>query len=186
MSTPTPHSQVAKRYALALYQQAQVCQCVDEIKGDMVALLTAFNQVHPEALSLLVADLRQHPDMAWQWLSETLLANAHDLTQRLVALLIDAHRLTLLTEVADAYLKQWDAEHRIASVAVTTAVPVEEAWLEGLAQQLCQRYQWRDVHMATHLNPSLLAGFQLQMGDIRFDASLAGRLAALRQQLSFA
>jgi F-type H+-transporting ATPase subunit delta len=119
-------------------------------------------------------------------LHETLLANAHELTQRLVSLLIAAHRLPLLAEVAEAYLKQWDAEHRVATVAVTTAVPVDEAWLQGLAQQLCQRYEWRNVHMATHLNPALLAGFQLQMGDVRFDASLAGRLTALRQQLSFA
>jgi F-type H+-transporting ATPase subunit delta len=177
---------VAKRYALALFQQAQAWHCVDETKADMVALLETLSQTQPEALTVLAAELRQHPEPARQWLHGTLLASAHELTHRLVSLLIAAYRLPLLTEVAQAYLAQWDAEHRVATVAVTTAVEVDDAWLQGLKQQLCQRYQWSNVHMATHLNPALLAGFQLQLGDVRFDASLAGRLAALRQQLSFA
>lgn len=76
------------------------------------------------------------------------------------------------------------AERRGRSVArVTSAAPLTAAQEQRLVESLSNIYR-RPVSVQVELNPDLLGGLVIKVGDEVIDGSVATRLAAARQQLS--
>jgi len=65
---------------------------------------------------------------------------------------------------------------------VTTAIPLSEAEREKLAEDLSTQLG-KDVRLVAQVDPSILGGLLLQVGDRLTDASVAGRLDQLRRKV---
>lgn len=70
----------------------------------------------------------------------------------------------------------------VLEVELVTAVPLEAADVDRLRQELERRLQ-RPVQLHVHVDPELLGGAVLRIGDEVFDASVRTQLTALRRQL---
>jgi F-type H+-transporting ATPase subunit delta len=76
------------------------------------------------------------------------------------------------------------AEQRGFEIAtVTTAAPLTAAQLDRLVQGLEAQYG-RALRVNTIVDPSLLGGVRIQIGDDVIDGSVASRLSSLRQKLA--
>ncbi|TMD52902.1 MAG: F0F1 ATP synthase subunit delta [Chloroflexi bacterium] len=101
----------------------------------------------------------------------------------LARLLVGAGRLDQIEGVIEEYERLADeAAGRVQATAVT-AVPLEERDAERLRTELTRR-MGRDVRLATSVDPAIVGGLVLRVGDHVIDSSVATRLRQLRRQLA--
>jgi F-type H+-transporting ATPase subunit delta len=105
------------------------------------------------------------------------------LLQRLLQLLAASERLELLPEVARAYIELWNAHRGVVTAEVITAVALDAEQEKRLAEALGRAAGGRSVELQAELDPSLLGGVLVKMEGRVYDASVRGRIRALRQHL---
>ena len=110
-------------------------------------------------------------------------ADADALVRNLLNVLLQRGDLSLLPEVATALR---DRLRQVAAgpvtVEVTTAQPLPADQRTVLEERLAQEYG-RDLAYAYHVDPAILGGVIVRVGDKLMDSSVASRLAAMRQAL---
>lgn len=94
-------------------------------------------------------------------------------------------RLAALPEVAYAFRRLLDARRGRQPVEVVVAAPLDEAALETLRQRL-ERRLGHPVAPVVRVDPRILGGVVIRVGDRRWDGSLRRRLQELRRRLSAA
>lgn len=100
-------------------------------------------------------------------------------------LLVEARVTGALPEIREEYDRLDDeAAGRVRAVA-TTAVPLTGDDRERLVADLARRFR-QEVRLETRVDPSILGGLVLQVGDRLIDASVRTRLQQLRRQLASA
>jgi F-type H+-transporting ATPase subunit delta len=100
-------------------------------------------------------------------------------------LLIEARATAALGDIRDEFDRLDDeATGRVRALA-TTAVPLSHEDRDRLVSSLGRRLQ-KDVRLSTRIDPSILGGLVLQVGDRVIDASIQTRLQQLRRQLATA
>lgn len=128
------------------------------------------------------------PAIALQARSEAvsdLLARAHPATAAVVQMLLSADRIRHIGEIADAAVRI-NAESRGASVAtVRSAKPLSDTQRDQLAQALAAK-AGGPVEMKVVIDPELVGGVVVQLGDSIIDGSVAKRLTDLRASLASA
>lgn len=113
---------------------------------------------------------------------EALLQRAHPATGAAVQMLLSADRIRHIGEVADAAATM-SAESRGASLAtVRTAKPLSDGQLSQLRQALSAR-AGQPVEVKTVVDPDLLGGIVVQLGDTVIDGSISRQLTELRSAL---
>jgi len=96
--------------------------------------------------------------------------------------LIDKRRYDILPEVPECYKELVDSHRGIVSVQVRSAVPLTEEEKERLSEVLARSLR-KQVRLETNVDPSLIGGVMLRIGDRLLDGSVKGQLNLLRQRL---
>ena len=104
------------------------------------------------------------------------------LVLNLVRLLDQRGRLTLLPAIAAEFTRLLDAMRGVVAATVTSAAPLEKAEVAAIGARL-ESMTGQTVKLATAVDPSLIGGLTVQVGDRMIDASVRGRLERLRDQL---
>jgi F-type H+-transporting ATPase subunit delta len=97
-------------------------------------------------------------------------------------LLLSRGRIDLLSRVADEYQRLLDRHREISPAVVTSAAPLtddEIATIHARAEDMAGT----TVRLTTDVDPGLLGGLTIQVGDRFLDASIRGRLERLRRDL---
>jgi F-type H+-transporting ATPase subunit delta len=102
---------------------------------------------------------------------------------RFLQAVIQHRRQMLLPEIARAYRDVLDAVEGRVRADVTLARPEDEAGQARLAAQLARIVGGREVVPTVHVNPAILAGVIVRIGDTVIDASARSQLARLRRHL---
>ena len=114
---------------------------------------------------------------------ETEVPNLRSQTRNLLALLLHRDRLELLPDIASAFHELLNRARGIATAHVTTAVPLDDAARGQLGARL-SRYVGQRVEMETTVDPDIIGGVVVRIGDLLLDGSVRGRLEALRRRLA--
>lgn len=110
---------------------------------------------------------------------------AGDLTleqQNFVTVLADNERLALLPEIETLFAAHKDAFEGAREAVVSSAFPIDDATLARLVTDLEARFQVK-VKAQVVLDPDLIGGVRIALGDEVIDASVRGKLAALASAL---
>jgi len=91
-------------------------------------------------------------------------------------------RMPLLRHVGAAYRDLLDQRHKRLRVRVRSAVPLDESHTETLKQEIAKATGLEPV-IAARVDPELLGGMIVQIGDQVFDSSVRTRIDAIRNQL---
>lgn len=99
-----------------------------------------------------------------------------------VRVLVDAHRIELLPEIAELFEAfRADAEG-VAKATIESAQPLSDAQVAELAEAMARRLGKR-VDATASVNPALIGGARIAVGDTVIDGSVRGKLAHMRQSL---
>lgn len=91
--------------------------------------------------------------------------------------------LDLVTQVAKQYKEYLDAEDKTVSVAVTTAVPLDDDLREKVRAK-AEADLNAPVYLVERVDPSIIGGIILEARGKRYDASVRAQLANIRKTLS--
>jgi F-type H+-transporting ATPase subunit delta len=98
-------------------------------------------------------------------------------------LLIENHRMPVIYRIRREYDRLWERENRLLPVVLTSAVALDEETTESLSRQIGER-TGRKVTLTTHVEPDILGGIVVQVGNSILDASIRNRLEQLRTQVA--
>jgi F-type H+-transporting ATPase subunit delta len=113
---------------------------------------------------------------------DDLVSGSDDLLRNFLRLTAEKGRIGQIEEIAREFDRLMAREERRLDVELTTARELSDAEARDLLQQI-QQASGRKIEATRRVDPNLIAGFVLQAGSMRVDASVRGRLEGLRQEL---
>ncbi|HUZ30133.1 MAG TPA: ATP synthase F1 subunit delta [Solirubrobacteraceae bacterium] len=99
--------------------------------------------------------------------------------------LIERHRMPVIFRARTQFHALWEDERKLLDVDVTTAVEMDEAAVQSIGQRV-QQQTGRTVELSSQVDPDILGGIVLRVGNLILDASIRHRLEQLRKQVAAA
>jgi F-type H+-transporting ATPase subunit delta len=97
--------------------------------------------------------------------------------------LLERHRMPVIFRIRDQYERLWDEENRLLPVEVTSAVDLDEATVKSIGERIGEQTGQR-VELTSKVDPSILGGIVLRVGNSILDASIKHRLDQLRKHVA--
>jgi ATP synthase F1 delta subunit len=113
----------------------------------------------------------------------TLLEGADEILLNFLSLLIENHRMPVIFRIRHEYERLWDEENKTLPVEITSAIALDEQTTESLGRTIGER-AGRKVTLAAHVDPDILGGIIIRVGNSILDASIRNRLEQLRRQVA--
>jgi ATP synthase F1 delta subunit len=114
---------------------------------------------------------------------ERVVSDADPVILNFLELLIEKHRMPVLFRIRANYEALWEKENRLLPVQITSAVELDEAIVRQLGDRIAQQTD-RKVELSAQVNPDILGGIVVQVGNSVLDASVRNRLEQLRRQVA--
>jgi F-type H+-transporting ATPase subunit delta len=168
----------ARRYAEALVELARDKRAVDETRGSLEKLAPVFDRVTVAGLRDPSVPMKQRVDAL-----TSALGSEPDVVRSLLILLLETDRIALVPQIALAFGDLVDRREGIAKAQITTAVPLDERARRELVQRL-ERESGRKLRATFAVDPTLIGGAKVQIGDHLIDSSVHAKLIALGRQLA--
>lgn len=102
--------------------------------------------------------------------------------QNFVRLLVDNERLQVLPEIRDLYVELKNGQEGVQEADIASAFPLDDATLKNLVADLEARFKCR-IQATVSLDPELIGGVRIAVGDQVIDASVRGKLASMATAL---
>jgi len=173
--------QVAQVYAEALLNAAEKAGQVDEVIGELETLLemtVAPGSVLRQFFASGVIGRATRGDV----IRKVFDGRAHPLLVDFLMVINDHDRTTLLPAILFEAKELRDRRAGRLPVAVHSAVPLAEDQLERIRQGVRNQLRVEPV-LEMKVDPELLGGIQLRIGDWVFDGTLRSRLNQIRDQI---
>ncbi|GMU48418.1 MAG: hypothetical protein AMXMBFR31_06440 [Candidatus Desulfobacillus denitrificans] len=102
--------------------------------------------------------------------------------QNFVRLLVDNERLQVLPEIRELYVELKNGQEGVQEADIASAFPLDDATLKNLVADLEARFKCR-IQAKVSLDPELIGGVRIAVGDQVIDASVRGKLASMATAL---
>jgi F-type H+-transporting ATPase subunit delta len=112
-----------------------------------------------------------------------LLSGADPILVNFLELLIEKHRVPALFRIRRTLDALWREENRLLPVSVTSAVALDEATVQQIGERIAQQ-TGRRVDLTSRVEPDILGGIVVRVGNSVLDASVRHRLDKLRRQVA--
>ena len=173
-------SRAAIRYAKAILETAVSSNNATQVNNDMSSIVLSISES---------ADLKEFltspiisSDVKMNALSEVFQSVQAE-TKMLFRLLQENKRFEILSTIASQYNLLFDEMNGVETATVTTAFPLTSE----LEQQVLAKVATisnKKVTIENIVDPSILGGFILRIGDKQYNASVANRLLEFKRELS--
>lgn len=173
-----PDSASAKRYAQAVFDLALERERLDQWAEDLSSLCQAME--NPDMFGFL-----EHAKVTMPQKVRTIeeaLPDVDPLLRNLLCVLVDRGLTELVPEVEKDYRRLLDVHMGREQVQVSSAVPLEDSEQKSISDFLSGLIH-KEVVMETRVDPSILGGLVIRVGDRLIDGSTRTRLAEMGKRL---
>ncbi len=108
---------------------------------------------------------------------------ADDLFVNFLDLLIENHRVPAVFGIRREYDALWDRENKRLPVSVVSAVELDEAIVKRIGDQIAEQ-TGQQVELSSSVDPGVLGGLVVRVGNTVLDASVRNRLETLRREVA--
>jgi F-type H+-transporting ATPase subunit delta len=172
---------IARVYAEALYEAAGPPEQARELLDELTALV--FDVFQRDAnLELYLSSGAVGRDHKKTLIDKTFASRASDTLVNFLLVLNQHDRLDLLRAIQRAYKQLYEERSGLILVEVRSAAPLSDQQMERLRQELRASFKHEPL-MAAKVDPDLIGGLTVQVGDWLYDASVRTQLETLRNQL---
>jgi ATP synthase F1 delta subunit len=110
------------------------------------------------------------------------LTDVDPVVENFLKLLIEKHRMPVIFRIRAEYEQLWEEANKLLPVEITSAVELPEATVKQLGDRISEQ-TGRRVELSSHVEPEILGGIVVQVGNSVLDASIRNRLEQLRRQV---
>lgn len=172
-------TRAALRYAKATLNLAKEKGFAKEVNDDMIFIQSTIEENHDLEVMLKSPVIKSASKIAV--LTQIFEKRTNGITMGLIHLLIENKRLSLLNLVAKEYVVIYDFLQGVEVAQITSAVPLTKE-LEAAILKRIKESVGKEVAMNNVIDPSIIGGFVLRVGDKLYDSSVSSRLKHLLSQ----
>jgi F-type H+-transporting ATPase subunit delta len=172
--------ELARVYARSLFEVAREQDKLDELREQLGQFADALEENRNLELFFFSPYFSTKEKQAGL---EKALVGADEQLINFLSLLIENHRMPVIFRVRREYDRLWEQENRLLPVVLTSAVELGEQTIEDLSARIGER-TGRTVELTKRVDPDILGGIVLQVGNSILDASIRNRLEQLRTQVA--
>jgi len=172
--------ELAQVYARALLQAALDKGRLDELREQLGQFADALDRNRELAVfffSPYFSTAEKQHSLA------TLLDGADEVFLNFLSLLIENHRMPVIFRIRHEYERLWDEENKTLPVEITSAIALDQATTDSLGRTIGER-AGRKVTLAARVDPDILGGIIIRVGNSILDASIRNRLEQLRRHVA--
>ena len=171
---------VSERYATALYKAAAEQGVLTEVHADVTELQKA---IHDDADFM---ELMSIPKLSLQKkhaLIAAVLPGAHTLLLNALYVMLDADRMAELHNVLEEFHELANDASGIAEATVYATRELTEQEKTAISSAFAHKVGKQSLQLTTVIEPALIGGIRLQIGNRIFDSSLSNKLNKLQRTL---
>jgi ATP synthase F1 delta subunit len=172
--------EIARVYSRSLFEVAREHDKLDLIKEQLDAFTDAVEQ--SRELQIFFFSPYLSSEEKKQGL-ERAVVDADRTLLNFLEVLIDNHRMPVLFRVRTQFVTLWDEAHRLLPVEVTSAVALDQGTVEQLGSRIREQ-TGQNVELTSTIDPDILGGIVLRVGNSILDASIKNRLQQLRREVA--
>jgi F-type H+-transporting ATPase subunit delta len=172
--------EIAQVYSRSLFEVAQERDELDEVREQLGGIADALEenrdlQVFFFSPYFSTNEKKEGLQKAVSGLSETM--------ENFLELLLEKHRMPVLFRVRRQYDALWEEENKLLPVQVTSAIELDEKTVSDLGDRVGEQ-TGRKVEVTAKVDPDILGGIVLRVGNSILDASIRARLEQLRTRVA--
>lgn len=172
----------ARRYANALFSLCREQGAIDAVHADLTRLAGLLET--SEDWRFFVTEPSGRKDVRAGAIRELLHNRAHTITARFIGLLDHKSRINILPTMVEEWTALYDQHQGITRARVSSARPLKPDQKETLMARISKRLD-RKVILEEDVDPSLIGGIKLFIGDQVLDYSIDTMLLQLSKKLTY-
>ena len=172
--------EIAQVYARALFEVAVEHDALDEIHDQLDAFAGAMNDNRELAVFFFspyfsVTEKKEGLERA--------VTDANPALSNFLQALIERHRMPAIFRIREEFSSLFDVERKLLPVQITSAVTLDDETVQGLGRRIGQQVD-REIEISASVDPDIIGGIVLRVGNVILDASIKNRLEQLRKQVA--
>src|SRR3954452_17985947 len=172
--------EIAAVYARSLFEVAQEQNKLDTVRDQIGAFADALDETRELQVFFFspyfsTAEKQDGLDRA--------VTDADETVVNFLKLLIENHRMPVIFRLRRAYEELWQQENKLLPVQIVSAVELDRATVSSIGDKIAGQ-KGRRVDLSANVDPEILGGIVVRVGNSILDASVRNRLEQLRKQVA--
>jgi F-type H+-transporting ATPase subunit delta len=172
--------ELAQVYARSLFEVAREHGKLDELREQLAQFADALDENRDLAVFFFSPYFSTKEK---QQALARVLDGAEESFLNFLSLLIENHRMPVIFRIRHEYERLWDEENRTLPVEITSAIELDEETTASLGRTIGEG-AGRKVALAARVDPDILGGIVVRVGNSILDASIRNRLEQLRRHVA--
>ena len=172
--------EIARVYARSLFEVAKEHDRLDVVRDQLGEIADAVAEQHD--LQVFFFSPYFSTDEKVDGLQRAL-EDPDEAVLNFLELLIEKHRMPALFRIRREFEALWEEENRLLPVQVTSAVELDESTVRQIGDAIGEQ-TGRRIELTSEVDPDILGGIVLRVGNSILDASIRNRLEKLRKQVA--
>jgi ATP synthase F1 delta subunit len=172
--------EIASVYARSLFEVAKENDKLDEIHdelGQFVDELDSNRELQVYFFSPYFSSAEKKEGIG------KVIENGDEHFVRFLELLAERHRLPAAFRIRREFDRLWAEENKLLPVTITSAVELDKDTVDDLGQKI-QDQTGQKIDLTANVDPDLIGGLRMQVGNMVYDATIRGRLEKLRREVA--
>jgi F-type H+-transporting ATPase subunit delta len=172
--------EIAAVYARSLFEVAQEQNKLDQIReelGEFADALDGNRELQVFFFSPYFSTAEKEDGL------DRTVSDADPILVNFLKLLIENHRMPVIFRVRRVVDGLWREENKLLPVTVTSAVELDQATVSQIGDRISEQ-TGRKVELSAVVEPDILGGLVVRVGNSILDASIRNRLEQLRKQVA--
>jgi F-type H+-transporting ATPase subunit delta len=172
-------TRAALRYAKAMLSYAQESKAAEAVANDMYSLISLL-QDNNEVQTMLENPIL--PVAEKEAVLKELFSQASPETFKLFSLLAAKNRLATLAVTGEQYVRLYAQTQGEVTAIVTTAIGLTPSLKQAVLKK-AKGFTKENVQLENKIDPGIIGGFILKIGDLQYDASVSHQLKSIKTTL---
>ena len=171
--------EIAAVYARSLFEVAKDQDKLDLVRDQLGAFADAMNEnreLQVFFFSPYFSTAEKEDGL------DRVVSDADPVIQNFLKLLIEKHRMPVVFRIRANYDALWEDENKLLPVHITSAVELDKQIVSQLGDRIAEQTD-RKVDISSSVDPDILGGIVVEVGNSVLDASVRNRLEQLRRQV---
>jgi F-type H+-transporting ATPase subunit delta len=172
--------EIAEVYARSLFEVAKEHDVLDRVHDELGEFAEALSEDRTLQVFLF------SPYFSSEEKRDGVKKIVSDADERIVnflELLAERHRMPALFRIKREFDALWAEENKLLPVTVTSAVELDKGLVDEIGKRI-QDQTGRKVELSSNVDPDVLGGLMVSVGNMVLDATVRNRLERLRKQVA--
>jgi ATP synthase F1 delta subunit len=172
--------EIAEVYARSLFEVASEREVLDAVReqlGQFADALQENRQVAVFFFSPYFSTAEKKEAL------HKLLSGPEEVFMNFLETLTERHRMPVVFRIRQRVDEMWEEAHQLLPVQVTSAISLDEQTVRSIGDRIGEQ-TGREVELSSTVDPDILGGIVLRVGNFILDASIRNRLEQLRKQVA--